>query len=678
MARNPRYDILFEPVKIGPVTAKNRFYQVPHCSGMGYRMPRSVATMRGMKAEGGWAVVNTEYCSIHWTSDDIPFNGAQMWDDNDVRGNAVMTDQVHRHGALAGVELYHGGSFAANHYSRLPPLGVACVPAGQLGEPIQTQAMTKRDFQNVRRWFRDAALRAKQAGFDIIYIYGCHDYLFSQLMWASNQRSDEYGGSMENRVRLLREVIEETVEAVGDTCAVAVRYSANIGTNELRATNDSRGMLEILADLPDLWDIAIEDYSHEMGSSRFVKEAAFESAVSWVREVVHQPIVSVGRFTSPDTMVRMVKQGLMDLVGCARPSIADPFIPNKIDEGREDDIRECIGCNICYTGDQVYNPIRCTQNPTMGEEWRRGWHPEKIAPKASDKTVLVVGGGPAGLEAAVALGQRGYEVTLAEASTQLGGRVLCESALPGLAEWSRVAEWRVGQLAKLPNVEIFLDSELDAEQILEFGADRVALATGAKWRPAGIGRTHTSPIPGWESANILTPDDVMAGALPTGPVVVYDEDHYYMGSVIAEKLRGTGIDVTLVTPESKVALWTGRTEEQTRVQSRMIELGIGLELNAVMKSLTKDRIALACSYTGRTREIEAASVVMVTSREPTDALYHELAERIDIERIGDCLAPGIIATAVYSGHLYAREMDETPHDGVPFKRECVLAPSDVG
>jgi len=677
LARNPRYDILFEPVQIGPVTAKNRFYQVPHCSGMGYQLPRSVAGMRGMKAEGGWAVVNTEYCSIHWTSDDTPFITARMWDQNDIRAHAVMVEEVHRHDALAGIELYHGGSAAANHSSRLPSLGPSCVPAGSLGEPIQSQAMTKRDIQEVRRWYRDAAVRSKQAGFDIIYIYGCHGYLLNQFLSASNQRPDEYGGSLENRVRLLREVIEETVEAVGDTCAVAVRYSATMGTDELRVTDDSRGMLEILADLPDLWDVALDDYSLEMGTSRFVKEAAFESAVAWVKGVVRKPVVSVGRFTSPDTMVRMIKQGIIDLIGCARPSIADPFMPNKIDQGREDEIRECIGCNICFSGDQVSNPIRCTQNPTMGEEWRRGWHPERIPPKASDRTVLIVGGGPAGLEAAVALGRRGYEVTLAEAGTQLGGRVLRESALPGLAEWSRVADWRIGQLGKLPNVEVFLDSELDTAQILEFGADRVALATGSKWRPEGIGREHSSPIPGWDSANVLTPDDVMAGVMPAGPVLVYDEDHYYMGNVIAEKLRGAGLDVILATPESKVALWAARTAEQHWVHSRMIELGIQLELNTAIASLAKDRAVLACSYTGRTREIEVASVVMVTSREPSDGLYHELAERIDIERIGDCRAPGLIATAVYAGHLYAREMDETPHDGVPFEREGVLASSDV-
>src|SRR5258708_16734096 len=136
-----------------------------------------------------------------------------------------------------------------------------------------------------------------------------------------------------------------------------------------------------------------------------------------------RPVVGVGRFTSPDTMARLVRQGVLDLIGAARPSIADPFLPRKIEEGRIEDIRECIGCNICISGDMTMSPIRCTQNPTMGEEWRRGWHPERIAPKRSDSAILVVGAGPAGLECARALGQRGYRVTLAEASSELGGRV---------------------------------------------------------------------------------------------------------------------------------------------------------------------------------------------------------------------------------------------------------------
>jgi len=673
MSRNPRYDILFEPIQIGPVTTKNRFYQVPHCTGMGYRMPETLAGMRGMKAEGGWGVVNTEYCSIHWTSDDTPFQSAQVWDQDDMRGNALMVEQVHEYGALAGLELYHGGAYAANNYSRLPPIGIACNAAGQLGEPLQTVEMSKADIREFRKWHRDAAVRGMEAGYDIIYVYACHWYLLTQFLHPNNTRSDEYGGSLPNRVRLIREVLEDTKEAVGDKCGVAIRFSAGQGGDSPRDIDEARAAIEILKDLPDLWDVTLDDYTFEMGTSRFVKEGGLESTINYVKELTNKPVVSVGRFTSPDSMLRMVNQGVIDLIGCARPSIADPFLPNKIDEGREDEIRECIGCNICYTGDQVYNPIRCTQNPTMGEEWRRGWHPEKIAKKGSDKSVLIVGAGPAGLEAAVSLGKRGYSVTLAEATTELGGRVLRESELPGLAEWSRVVDYRVGQLAKLSNVEVYRDSRLDAEQVLEFGADEVVLATGSEWRRTGVGHWHSAPMEGWEAANIniFTPDDLMAGRLPTGPVLLFDDDHYYMGGLLAEKLRALDLEVTLVTPNAKASYYTSKTEEHERVQAGLIEMGVELQLNTALQSLKPGRATLACAYTGRTREVDATDVVMVTTREPANSLYHELVDQIAITRIGDCLAPSTIAAAVYSGHRFARELDEPQSEGAPFKRERV-------
>jgi len=672
VARDPRYDVLFEPIRIGPVTARNRFYQVPHCTGMGYRMPQTLAAMREVKAEGGWGVVCTEYCSIHPSSDDTPRPYASLWDEEDVRAQALMVDKVHRHGALAGAELWHGGGASSNLYSREAPMGPWSRPA-DYESPVQCRAMDKADIRALRRWHVEAAERARRAGFDIVYVYACHEYLLSQFLSPANQRADEYGGSLDNRVRLVREIIEDTKQAVGDTCGVAVRFSAD-GSLGRPAGDEPRAMIEMLADLPDLWDIVVADYSFEMGTSRFVKEAALEETMAWVKQATQRPVVTVGRFTSPDTMVSQVKRGIVDLIGAARPSIADPFLPGKIEAGRVEEIRECIGCNICYSGNGRGVPIRCTQNPTMGEEWRRGWHPERIPERASDRTLLVVGGGPAGLEAARALGQRGYRVTLAEARTELGGRVSLESTLPGLAEWARVRDWRLAQLGQLSNVEIYLDSELDAEQILEFGADRVVLATGAAWCRDGTGRWHDTPIEGWESASVLTPDDVIGGAPVGGPVLVFDDDHYYMGGVLAEKLRRAGLEVVLVTPAGEVSWWTFFTDEQRRIQTRLLELGVRLETGTVLESLAGGKAVIACAYTGRTREVEAASVIMVTARTPRDALYHELQERVDIQRIGDCLAPGTIARAVYSGHRFAREMDESPAAGVPFLREHALAP----
>ncbi|NHZ70724.1 MAG: NADH:flavin oxidoreductase, partial [Proteobacteria bacterium] len=268
MQRDPRFDILFEPVQIGPVTAPNRFYQVPHCTGMGYRRPKTLATMRGVKAEGGWGTVCTEYTSIHPSSDDEPFPSASLWDDQDVASLGMTADEVHKHGALAGVELWHGGAGSANFYSREAPLGVSSRPAG-VWDPVQTRAMDKSDIRDLKRWHLEAAKRAQRAGFDIVYVYAAHWYLIRQFLLPSNRRTDEYGGSLENRARLLKELIIETKEAVGDTCAVAVRFSASTGgPDHDQDTAEPREMIEMLGELPDLWDITVHDYSYEMGTSR--------------------------------------------------------------------------------------------------------------------------------------------------------------------------------------------------------------------------------------------------------------------------------------------------------------------------------------------------------------------------------------------------------------------------
>ena len=678
--RDKRYDLLFEPVEIGPVTAKNRFYQVPHCTGMGRLRPRMLAALRGMKAEGGWGVVCTEWCSIHPTSDDLPHPNASLWNADDIRDHALMTEAVHRHDALAGVELWISGARAANLYTREVSLDVASTPNLQ-GHPYQSRAVDKSDIRELRRWHRNAALRAKEADFDVVYVYATHGYLLSHFLSAdTNTRSDEYGGSMENRARLLRELIEDTKDAVGDRCAVAVRYSVGGDDGEDPSlTSERRDRLEMLAELPDLWDININNYYQEMGVSRFIKEGSLEEHMSFVKSVTTKPVVTVGRFTSPDTMASQVRRRVVDFIGAARPSIADPFLPKKIEEGRLEEIRECIGCNICYTGDSLGVPIRCTQNPAIGEEWRRGWHPETIAKKGSESSVLVVGAGPAGLEAARALGQRGYRVTLAEATRELGGRVTRESTLPGLGEWLRVRDYRVQQIDAMSNVEVFRESDLSVDEVLAVEADHIVISTGATWRADGFGRNNPQPLTTLSpSAQILTPDDVMAGRLPDGPTVIFDDDSFYMGGVIAERVCRENVPVTLVTPENVVSDWCEHTSEQYQVQKHLLELSVRIETAHSLLAYDGREVTICCTHTGRQQSIEANALIMVTARSPRDELYQSLKQRMEgeaqtpfrsLRRIGDCEAPAIIAAAVYAGHRYARELDTEPDPDVPLRLE---------
>ena len=673
MSRDPRYDILFEPVRIGPVTARNRFYQVPHCNGMGYRDATALATMRGIKAEGGWAVVCTEMVEIHPGADVAPYTELRIWDDRDVPMLARIAEKIHEHGSLAGIELCHSGYTAPNRWSREIPIAVSARPvSSDYHDPIQARAMDKQDIRDLRQIHRAAALRAKQAGYDLVYVYAGHGLGIFQhfLSRATNLRGDEYGGSLENRARLLREVIEDTKNAVGDTCAVPVRIAMNEfqGSAGLEPA-EVEDAIAMMAELPDLWDLSLSSWSNDSQTSRFSEEGFQEPHIKGVKKLTTKPVVGVGRYTSPDSMVRVIKSGIMDMIGAARPSIADPFLPKKIEEGRLDDIRECIGCNICITGDYSMTPIRCTQNPAMGEEWRRGWHPERIRPKESESHVLIVGAGPAGLEAARALGQRGYQITIADAAREAGGRVARECRLPGLSAWSRVRDWRLLQIGKMPNVRLYLESEMTTESIVEVGASQVLVSTGATWRRDGTGSYHLRPITIAPAADALTPDDLMTGKRPKGKhVAIFDDDHYYMGGVLAELLRKEDYRVSLVTPSALVSTYTKWTLEQVRIQSRLLNLGIEIFANTDVTSVAAGHVTLTCVFTGKESTLPCDAALLVTARGPADRLYHELVTKnFPVSRAGDCYGPGTIAAAVYAGRRFAEEFGGTPN--AIFRRE---------
>jgi dimethylamine/trimethylamine dehydrogenase len=298
----------------------------------------------------------------------------------------------------------------------------------------------------------------------------------------------------------------------------------------------------------------------------------------------------------------------------------------------------------------------------------------------------VIGSGPAGLEAALSAARRGYSVALAEARDELGGRVARERKLPGLAAWGRVADYRLYQLRQLGNVALYPASPLTADDVLDFGFHHVCVATGSHWRQDGVARQHVSPIPADPRMPVLTPDDLMNGRRPKGRVVVFDDDHYYMGGVMAELCASEGCAVTLVTPSAFVSDWTANTLEQAAIHRRLVAAGVTIVLNTGVAAINAASVETNCAFTDQRAQIACDAVVMVASRKSEDSLFHTLHARHSdwaqagirsVKLIGDAAAPAPIAWATFAGHRYARELDAPePGDALPFRREVTALAKD--
>jgi len=686
--RDPRHDVLFEPLRIGPKTLRNRFYQVPHCTGFGVQKPGSQARYRATKAEGGWAAVCTEYCAVSPDSDETPFISARLWDDDDLRALALMCDEVHSHDALAGVELHHSGVHCPRGEYRLPAVAPSQLASEYL--LVTPKAMELADIRRVQADWAAAARRAREAGFDVVYVYGAHSYLPMQFLSPFyNHRTDAYGGSFENRARFWLELLESTREAVDGECAVVSRIAVDALGPYGVELDEGLAFVRAADHLVDLWDVNVGsavEWSKDSGPSRFFPQGHQLEWTSRVREATAKPIVGVSRLTDPDRMAELVRSGVWDVIGAARPSIADPFLPRKIEEGQLDEIRECIGCNICIPKADPGGNIGCTQNATAGEEFRRGWHPERFERAGNaDRDVLVVGAGPAGMECAIVLGKRGFRrVHLVEAEAEIGGIMRWVPRLPGRGEWARVVNWRRIQLDKLSNVEVIPETRLSPEAVRTYGADLVVVATGAFWSPVGLNRDTHEPIAGADASlpHVLTPEQVMVeGKSPPGErVAVYDCDGYFMGPDLAEQLAVAGFRVDLVTSLEDVAPFAHATLEQALLKRRLHESGVRLHRGVVLERVEPGLVSGRGEF-GEPYELETDAVVLVTQRVSDEALYLELAaeeERLRAEgieavyRIGDCVAPQLIADAIFDGHRLAREIDaENPAVPLPWRRERI-------
>ena len=341
-----------------------------------------------------------------------------------------------------------------------------------------------------------------------------------------------------------------------------------------------RDLVAMHADLPDLWDFAHGNWENCSGTSRFKPEAAQEDLITGLKKLTPKPVVGVGRFTSPDLMVRQVKQGILDFVGAARPSIADPFLPKKIEEGRLDDIRECIGCNICISGDFTQSLSRCTQNSSFMEEWRKGWHPERMKPRASetegvDRRRRALPGSPPRIAPACAA-MKSHSPKLEPNSADASPANRDSPASPPGRACAIIARARSPRCPMSRSIAIH---RLTADDIARVSASNMSASPQAP--PGGataLRAINLLPIAIDAAMPVFTPDDIMDGKLPSGHVVIYDDDHYYLAGVLAELLVRNGNRVTFLTPATKVSDWSTMTLDQPFIQARILELGVDVHV----------------------------------------------------------------------------------------------------
>ncbi|HVQ86925.1 MAG TPA: NAD(P)-binding protein [Actinomycetes bacterium] len=682
---DPRHAVLFEPIQLGPKSLPNRFYQVPHASGFGVAQPQTQAAFRAIKAEGGWGGVCVEYAPVSVDAEETPAVAALFWDEGDALALKTTVDAVHEHGSLAGLELFHGGAHSANGQSR-----AARLAPSQVASSVEWASLAKEmdltDIKRVQREWAEAARRARDVGFDIVYVYGAHGYLVTQFFSLhTNRREDSYGGSLENRGRFWLETLEVVRDAVGSDCAIATRIpvAGKAGLPGIEP-DEMLQLIEQASPLVDLFDVNVGTWPEDSGTSRYHPEGHERPWTDRVREATAKPIVGVGRYTSADLMAEIVRTRSLDIIGAARPAIADPFLPRKIAEGRLDEVRECTGSNVCILREEEFNHVGCIQNATAGEEYRRGWHPELFT-KASnaDQAVLVVGAGPSGTECAIVLGKRGFEaVHLVDAESEIGGKLRWTRQLPTLGDWGRVTDYRAIQLDKLDNVEVITGRHMTANDVLNYGAQIVVIATGSRWRSDGVQPEQLEPIAGVDASqpHVLTPEQVMTeGKRPPGNrVAVYDTDGYFVGPGIAELLAIEGFETHLVTPYPVISPISDASLEGDMLRKHLHQVGVTAHRDVTVTALTESKVTGRDEF-DRPWGLDVDAVVLVTQQQSNDAVWRQLvadpdalaAAGIDqVFCIGDARAPRMISEAVFDGHRLAREIDSPePAQPLPYLRE---------
>jgi len=661
---HPKYPMVFSPIKLGPIELRNRFYSSPHAVPMNIlgKPTDGFVNYNVARAKGGCGLIILSMSAHERLRSVWPNIGAK----EHVTAFSVLTDAVHEAGAkIFGEPWYFWG--LPGQWDVLSPPAPALTPsAGHFrfhDKGWGTREMSKEDIRRMLDTFRHSAENLLASGFDGIMLHAAHGALLEQFVSPYfNRRTDEYGGPLENRLRFLVEALEVVRKASNGKMAVGMRFNCDellaggYGTEEAYVILDricSAGLIDYV----DL-DVAIEPDQFWIGMPPvFVEPHVYRPFAEAVRKAAGKiPVLCVlGRLTSIADGEAAITSGVCDMVGAARALIAEPNLVKNAFEGNEARSRTCIACNWCLHGMLDDYAQSCTINPVSYRE--RFWDPDKMQPAPKRSKVIVVGGGPGGLEAARVAALRGHQVVLMEARDELGGALKLWASLPGREFFMKSIEWWQRELARL-GVEVRTGTRAKAKDVLDQKPDAVILATGALYSRNGRSNFRDLPLPGHDRDFVCTVEDVLLGATnPTGKVLVLDGEGYNAGVGVAEVLAKRGAQVEYLTAAFSPVSPRVRGAEETRfIMQRLRASGVKLSPTTYVKQIGDHEVTAFDVYSEEERVISGVDcVVLSTSRVSVNELEKELEGKVaQLFAIGDAAAARMWAAATYEGHMYAR------------------------
>lgn len=666
-----RYPHVFEPLSIAGVEIRNRMYMPPHgipmeapLPGRGaYRVPaEDFAAYYAERARGGVGLLFHSTTIGPFGRQPINVQATPWWPEA-VPSYRKVAEAVHEHGAKIMAQIWYA-PFEPHMWEQLGP-EAPTLGASATGDWVVARVAHQMSMADIRKYVAMNAQTARHlldAGYDGIAVHASHGVLIEQFISPSfNKRTDDYGGAMQNRMRILREVLEAVRDATDGNIALGIRITADELLETGYSTDDARDMLRHLKatellDFVDL-DVSIEpEQAHLMTTSFMESKLHNTERVAAVREAVRPlPVLAApGRVTSIAEAETLLERGVVDMVGAMRGHIAEPALVRHALEGREDESRTCIAANHCLEAGALAG-FGCAINPEAGKELRWGSDTHRHA--RNTMAVMVIGAGPAGLEAARVACERGHTVRLIERRARLGGQIDLWSRLPGREHLGTLIGWYERRLAQL-GLQPELGVEVDETQVLAANPDVLVVATGARYASNGESGFTRRDVPGWDRPFVHTPEAVIEREVElSGRVVIVDDEGLHAAAGVAEIAARTATDVYIITRKESPAAHVG--VHRAYVMPRLAAAGVKIVPQTWVTEIGRHRVSLE-DLTYRTERTidQVDAVILATMRQPVDILSSLSVKVPYMYVIGDALAPRGLREATYEGYRFARVIGE--------------------